>query len=62
MNPTTEYKILNAERPTELQQQVNQHIAQGWVPCGGVAACYIQDADPFNDQMIWAQAMTKATP
>ncbi len=32
-----EYKILVAIDPKVLQDLVNQHIAEGWQPVGGVA-------------------------
>jgi hypothetical protein len=31
------YKILYARSLKEMEKQVNEHLAQGWQPCGGLA-------------------------
>ena len=33
-----DYQILTATTATELAALVNEQIARGWVPCGGVEA------------------------
>ncbi len=35
-----EYAIVEAGSAFELQQKVDDRIAAGWVPSGGVAVCY----------------------
>jgi hypothetical protein len=48
-----EYTVLRATKLEELVELVNQHIANGWTPLGGVAASLAMGATLF------CQAMTK---
>jgi hypothetical protein len=50
-----DYIILDAKTPTELQAQVNEFIASGWQPLGGV--CVLSGWFAFGK--IWAQAMVR---
>jgi hypothetical protein len=34
-----EYKVLNERDQEILEQYVNEHLARGWVPCGGISVC-----------------------
>ena len=35
--PLTAYTILNGKSDTELMEQVNRHIREGWRPIGGIS-------------------------
>jgi hypothetical protein len=48
------YTVLRATKLDELIEQVNEHIANGWVPLGGVSASLTVGATMF------CQALTRA--
>ena len=35
-----EYKVIEANKALDLQEEVNRHIQDGWVPLGGVAVVF----------------------
>ena len=49
------YKLVSTKSATDLTEQVNALIAEGWQPLGGVAL----GGDALN--RFFAQAMTKAS-
>ena len=64
------YKILGASTTNGLEQEVNEAIAQGWVPLGGVAIAMSPDSldilesgsskyDVVGESYLFCQAMTK---
>lgn len=46
------YKVLVAHGPDLLQQQVNGHMASGWVPIGGIAAWGWGGSSSFAQAMV----------
>lgn len=59
------YAILEASDSTELEQLVNERLAEGWALCGGVAVIVHEttDRDGFkHGYWTYYQAMTKANP
>ena len=52
---TMKYKLVSTKSATDLTEQVNALIAEGWQPLGGVAL----GGDALN--RFFAQAMTKAS-
>jgi hypothetical protein len=35
-----EYKVIEANKALDLQEEVNRHLQDGWVPLGGVAVVF----------------------
>ena len=64
------YTILTAETPEELEAKVNEHLADGWTPCGGVdIRAYMAEWERLGkgyteseERREYAQAMTRVTP
>ena len=56
-----EYTVIQAWVVEKLVEQVNEHIKQGWQPCGGIAVAY--DATDIGgqsvSQAIFCQAMVR---
>ena len=51
-----EYKIIEAKDAVRtLQEEVDRHIQQGWLPAGGVAVAY----SPQSGHWCFYQAMTR---
>ena len=51
-----EYKIIEAsDEALALQEEVNRHIQQGWVPAGGVAVAFSSQ----SGRWWFYQAMTR---
>ena len=58
------YHILTSNSLHDIQNQVNQYIAEGWIPQGGiqitVTKTYANSDDGTNSsQWLYAQAMTR---
>lgn len=51
----TEYRVITAALPEQLTYKVNEAIAAGWAPQGGVAATVDND----TGYTIYAQAVVK---
>lgn len=52
------YYIIRSDRLPELQNEVNEMIAKGWQPLGGVAIVQRHaNDDNLNDDACWIQAM-----
>ena len=49
------YVILESDDTLRLMAEVNQRMAQGWKPLGGVACCY----DSTNESVRYVQAMVR---
>lgn len=47
-----EYKVLMALEVEGLEEQVNEMLRRGWVPCGGVAISAVQDVEYHYQAMI----------
>jgi hypothetical protein len=62
MKKVSEYIILASAPPERLQQEVVEHILQGWQPLGGVSVTQLNlpvtDADNITGFYL-AQAMVK---
>lgn len=64
-----DYQILTATTAKELSGLVNEHIARGWVPCGGLASsAYFAQWDnerkgykESEERNEYAQAMTSTS-
>lgn len=64
-----QYKILNDSNLRELENQVNAAMADGWLPCGGVAINEYthswensrKGGTESQEYSCYAQAMTKST-
>lgn len=59
-----EYQVLITTEVSELEHLVNEHCADGWIPCGGVAVSNWRvqcegDGDYTNTE--YAQAMVRET-
>ena len=52
------YYIVRADRLPELQTEVNEMLAKGWQPVGGIAIVprYLNDENLYDD-VCWVQAM-----
>lgn len=56
----TEYKLIHSTHHETFEQDVTQHLADGWVLIGGVStAVAIHYDNTF--EWTWSQAMTKTT-
>jgi hypothetical protein len=54
--PIMEYKVIEArDKVLKLEEKVNRHIQDGWVPVGGVTVVY----SPGTNYWWFYQAMTK---
>lgn len=53
-----EYKIVQAWGYQPLMDLVNELIAEGWQPIGGVAVAHLEFKDLGGDN-AWAQAMVR---
>lgn len=51
--PGMEYKVIEANAALDLQEAVNRHIKDGWVPLGSVAVVYL----PTDNNWWFYQAM-----
>jgi hypothetical protein len=53
------YAILTESTTHELARSVNEWIARGWIPCGGVAISmqYVQHESFDEERAIFAQAV-----
>ena len=55
------YKLLTAEYPSKLEEEVNKLIKAGWTPQGGVSVCLSpvdENLEPSQQSDYWyAQAM-----
>lgn len=49
------YVILESRDALRLAAEVSRHLAEGWVPQGGVA-CYF---DPLSQEARYVQAVTR---
>jgi hypothetical protein len=49
------YVILESDDTLRLMAEVNQHIAKGWKPLGGVGCWY----DRSNESVRYVQAMVR---
>lgn len=54
MNEASEYRVIDESTQTQLEAEVNRHLALGWVLVGGVSCM----TTPGNYQH-YCQAMTK---
>ncbi|HEX6426774.1 MAG TPA: DUF1737 domain-containing protein [Niastella sp.] len=53
----TDYTILEETDRHKLVKKVNEYIAKGWIPLGGVAIAY-RDSAPLKE-MYYVQALIK---
>ena len=49
------YRIVHKGSPTALEDSVQSHIDQGWLPVGGVQC---SQTTVHEGSVVWAQAMT----
>lgn len=61
MADNIEYKILKDDGPNELEYQVNQMIAKGWEPFGGVQVAVEPVDGPFSANKTFYQTMVRVT-
>ncbi|WP_425081566.1 DUF1737 domain-containing protein [Ruegeria arenilitoris] len=56
-----EYKIESADSVHQLEERVNDAIAVGWRPLGGVSATFwqVNDFEPPRSGTTYCQAMTR---
>lgn len=47
-----EYEIVMAKEASELEEQVNEMIKEGWIPCGGVTISVVYNVDRYYQAMI----------
>jgi hypothetical protein len=50
-----EYKVIEANKALDLQEEVNRHIQEGWIPLGGVAVVHASTSNYWS----FYQAMIK---
>ena len=57
------YKIIKASEPDLLVNNVNDAMAKGWMPQGGITVTQVMkaelDAIPLPAGLFWFQAMTR---
>ena len=62
-----EYKFVSEERGSTLEETVNNLIADGWKPLGGVSVCAVHHTienerkgyTEHETEWVYAQAMTR---
>ncbi|WP_425614678.1 DUF1737 domain-containing protein [Anatilimnocola sp. NA78] len=55
MRAFMQYTILVASSPEQLAEQVNQRIAEGWMPSGGVSVAVYVGSVTFCQAMMQGQ-------
>ena len=63
-----EYKFISEASGVELEVSVNELIADGWVPLGGVSVAVVRSTwenerkgyEESNIEWVYAQAMTRS--
>jgi hypothetical protein len=55
-----QYKILSSSYTEVLEREVNEMIAAGWIPQGGVAVAYKHEhAHNLVSHLVYVQVVTK---
>jgi hypothetical protein len=59
-----EYKVLEANKARDLQEEVNRSIQDGWTPLGGVAVVYSSTSNYwwFYQAMVKGPGATAGRP
>jgi hypothetical protein len=52
-----DYTIVEDDTSSGLSSKVNNLLAHGWEPVGGVSVSHYRDAPEEADQELWAQAL-----
>lgn len=61
--PSLTYQIIHANDPHQLTRKVNEELAKGWRPQGGVSlSCYGDSTGFVLDSYQYAQALVKNPP
>lgn len=55
----TKYIILEKDNSYSLQEAVNEKIAEGWKPCGGLVVMRYTYGEYEEVEWLWSQAMVK---
>nr|WP_315218412.1 DUF1737 domain-containing protein [uncultured Flavobacterium sp.] len=57
------YIVLTGDHTTQLEEEVNKHIASGWILQGGVSISRSRSKSKGGaDDLVYAQAMIKVNP